>query len=213
MDRIKKLTKVSKYTALKFAAIFLVVGVLLGVFSKFLDTTASNELPRIFQVLDITNFLGRFAVWIFIAVVISVYTKSPYRAAVYVFLFFAGMIASYYLYSFYVAGFFPQRYAMVWITFTLISPLLAFIVWFAKGRGPIAVLISAAIIAFMINFAFYYGMFYISLSHVLELLLLIAAVFILKRGGNEMVYTALLALLLAIVFRWLSAEISPYQFW
>ena len=43
----------------------LILGIALGVFSKFLDTVPSNELPFILARLDIGNFLGRFAIWSF----------------------------------------------------------------------------------------------------------------------------------------------------
>ena len=45
----------------------LLLGIALGTFSKFLDNTAVNELPFIFEYLDIRNFLGRFARWVLIA--------------------------------------------------------------------------------------------------------------------------------------------------
>ena len=41
----------------------LMLGVLLGILSKYLDCTASNELPYVIQVLNVRNFLGRFAIW------------------------------------------------------------------------------------------------------------------------------------------------------
>ena len=60
-------------------------GIVLGTVSKFLDTTPSNELPFIIERLDVRNFLGRFAIWILIAVCISIYSNSSIRAAVNVF--------------------------------------------------------------------------------------------------------------------------------
>ena len=93
-------------------------GIVLGTVSKFLDTTPSNELPFIIERLDVRNFLGRFAIWILIAVCISIYSNSSIRAAVNVFTFFLGMVTSYYLYSKFIAGFFPRSYAMIWFGLT-----------------------------------------------------------------------------------------------
>ena len=39
----------------------LFIGIVLGTFSKFLDTIPTNELPFIFEFSDIRNFFGRFA--------------------------------------------------------------------------------------------------------------------------------------------------------
>ena len=54
--------------------LILCLGIVLGTFSKFLDNTASNALPFIFEYLDVRNFLGRFAVWLLIALCIAIYS-------------------------------------------------------------------------------------------------------------------------------------------
>lgn len=91
----------------------LILGICLGVFSKYLDYR-QWDLPRILQFidnsLDLHNFLGRFSPWLFISVCISIYNSRPSLAALNVFFFFSGFVASYYLYSNYVVGFFPRAY-------------------------------------------------------------------------------------------------------
>ena len=78
----------------------LFLGIALGTFSKYLDFR-QTELPGVLMaingVLDIGNFLGRFAIWILIALCISIYSNSAIRASINVFVFFVGMVASYYL--------------------------------------------------------------------------------------------------------------------
>lgn len=76
-----------------YSACVMVFGIILGCLSKYLDCTPSNHLPYIINRLDIRNFLGRFAVWIFIAVCISVYSRSALRAAVNVFVFLLEWLA------------------------------------------------------------------------------------------------------------------------
>ncbi len=84
--------------------------------------------------LDVHNFLGRFAIWVLIALCISIYSNSAIRASINVFAFFIGMVASYYLYSNYIAGFFPRSYAVIWFGFTAVSPLLSFACWYAREK-------------------------------------------------------------------------------
>ena len=84
----------------------LLLGIALGVLSKFLDSTAGNALPPILEYLDVRNFLGRFAIWMLLGLCIAVYSPSPACAAISVFAFFSGMVASYYAYSKWIAGFF-----------------------------------------------------------------------------------------------------------
>lgn len=162
--------------------VILFLGIALGTFSKFLDNTASNDLPFIFEYLDVGNFLGRFAIWVLIAICIAIYSNSSNRASINVFVFFAGMVTSYYLYSNFVAGFFPKSYAMIWVGFTAISPLLAFICWYAKGTSKISFALSAMIIAVLFNMTFVYGWIYFEMYSLLELLVFICGLAVLKRN-------------------------------
>lgn len=164
------------------AAFFL--GIALGTFSKFLDFRQA-QLPGVLMAidgaLDIHNFLGRFAIWALIALCISVYSNSAIRASVNVFVFFLGMVTSYYLYSNYVAGFFPRSYAMIWFGFTIISPFLAFICWYVKGKSKLAWMLSALILAVLFNMTFVYGWGYFEARSILELAVFMIGVAVLRR--------------------------------
>ncbi|MBD5496013.1 MAG: hypothetical protein HDR12_17015 [Lachnospiraceae bacterium] len=187
----EKPISVSRQVVDTFAIILL--GIALGTFSKFIDNTAVNELPFIFGYLDIGNFLGRFAIWVLIAICISIYSNSSIRAAINVFVFFVGMITSYYLYSKFVAGFFPRSYAMIWYGFTAISPLLAFICWYAKGKSKLSFAISSMIIAVLFNMTFFYSMTYFGMRSILELIAFICGLVALKRNTikNTIIMTAI----------------------
>lgn len=161
--------------------LILCFGIVLGTFAKFLDTTASNTLPFIFEYLDISNFLGRFAIWLLIALYIAIYSHSSIRASLNVLVFFIGMVSSYYLYSYFVAGFFPKNYAMIWLGFTAISPLLAFVCWYAKGKSKISFILSVIIIAILFNFTFIYGWIYFDVYSILEVIVFGCALIALKR--------------------------------
>lgn len=192
--------KISVNRQVAYTAGIMLLGIMLGFISKHLDCTASNTLPFIMQYLDVTNFLGRFAIWILIAVCISVYSVSPVRAGINVFVFFAGMVASYYLYSTFIAGFFPKSYAMIWIAFITISPALAFICWYAKGHGIIAVIISSVILGVLFSQAFLITQgFYV--THFLEVLTWIAGVIILFRKPKEFVIEMGLSLVVAVLYQ------------
>ncbi len=189
------------------AVIFL--GIALGTFSKFIDNTAVNKLPFIFGYLDIGNFLGRFAIWVLLAVCISIYSNSSIRAAINVFVFFVGMVTSYYLYSKFVAGFFPRSYAMIWYGFTAISPLLAFICWYAKGKSKLSFFLSSMIIAVLFNMTFFYGMTYFGIRSILELLVFICGLVVLKRNTirNTIIMTAI-----GVILAFILNLLVPFHF-
>ena len=181
---------------LLYSTLLLLTGVILGVISKVLDTTPSNYLPYVLQLFDLGNFFSSMGIWIFLAVVISVYSKTPIRSAINVFLFFVGMVSSYYLYTVFVAGFFPKSYMMIWIFLTCVSPFLAFVCWYAKGRGIIALAISSIIFMFISRQAFVFGFWYFDLRNILDFLLWIAAIFVLYQSPKQIIQVVSIGLLL-----------------
>ena len=129
-------------------------GFALGILQKWMDGSPSNMLPLLMQQLDIGNYFGRLAIWILLATSISVYSKSPLRAAINTFLFFISMLAGYYLYCNYVLGFLPVTYMMIWVVISFLSIFMAYICWYAKGEGAIAIVISSVIIGVLFAQAF-----------------------------------------------------------
>lgn len=187
----------------------MLLGVALGVFSKFLDTTPTNELPLVLGYLDVGNFLGRLAIWILFALCIAVYSNSSMRAGINVFAFFAGMVTSYYLYTKYVAGFFPKSYAMIWIGFTLVSPFMAFVCWYAKGKSKAAFALSVMILSVLFNATFVYGWSYFEVRSVLELAAFIVAFIVLRR--NTLKGSALMGVF-ATILAFLLNALMPFHF-
>ena len=185
-------------------------GILLGAFSKFLDNTPINRLPFFFGYLDIVNFQGRFAIWVFLALCVSVYSISPIRAAINAFVFFVGMVTSYYLYSNYIAGFFPKSYAMIWVGFTAVSPVLAFLCWYAKGRGKVSLILAAGIIAVLFNMTFVYRLpSYINIRSALELLIFICGCVVLRRKSAK---ETVLMMVAGVVLAPILDVVIPFNF-
>ena len=175
-------------------------GFAVGILQKWLDSTAVNELPEIVQRLDIGNYFGRFAIWILIGTIISVYASTPVRAAVNTFLFLISMVAGYYLYCNFVLGFLPSTYMMIWIVLSFVSPFFAFICWYAKGNGMPAVLISACILgvlfsqAFLITQGFY-------MTYIPEVITWLLGVVILYRKPKEFALEMLISIVVAFVYQ------------
>ena len=144
-------------------------GAALGVFSKWLDTQASNTLPPLLEQLDVRNFLGRLAPWLLWAALIAAGSRSPRWAAGNVFAFLAAMLAGYYGYCAAAAGFFPKNYAMIWVGLTLASPLLAVPCWYARADGGLAFVLSSGVLAVLFWASFSYGWLYLQPVSPLEL--------------------------------------------
>lgn len=190
----------------------LFLGIALGTFSKFLDFRQA-ELPSVLMAIDgaidVHNFLGRFAIWVLLALCISIYSNSAIRAGINVLVFFIGMVASYYLYSNYAAGFFPRSYAMIWFGFTIISPFLAFVCWYAKGKSKSAFMLSILILAVLFNMTFVYGWGYFEALSVLELAVFLIGLTVLRR---DTLRCSVLMGTMSIALAFLFNMVIPFRF-
>lgn len=161
IEKLNKIRTPDKNVLLKNKIIntilIFVLGIALGIIAKWLDNLAiDNSIwwQQIIGRLNLNNVLSEFGIWLFIALAISVYSKSPLRAALNVFLFFAGMNVSYHLYTIMFSGFNPTTYMMIWYGLTIVSPLLAIICWYSKGERVYSIIISSLIIGIMLKFVF-----------------------------------------------------------
>ncbi len=196
LNDIRKPTQVPRSRKILYSSLIFMLGVILGTISKLLDETASNLLPYFLEQMDLGNFFSRMGIWLFLAVVIAIYSKSPIRSALNVLIFFVGMVGSYYLYTVLIAGFYPKTYMMIWIVMTLISPLLALICWYAKGRGVIATLISSFIIVAISRQAFAFGFWYFNIKYSLEFLVWIATIVVLYQSPKQISKVLVIGMLL-----------------
>ena len=178
------------------------LGFLLGILQKWIDGTGGNNLPLILQQLDIGNYFGRLAIWILLGTIISMYSESPLRAAINTFIFFISMLAGYYLYCNYVLGFLPRTYMMMWMVIAFASFFMAYICWYAKGNGTIAVIISSVIIGILFAQAFNLNItqgFYV--YHSLEVLTWLIGVILLRRKPKEYAIVLSLSVVIAYIYQ------------
>ena len=180
----------------------ILLGFLLGVFQKWIDGTGSSILPAILRQLDVGNYFGRLAIWVLLATIISVYSESPLRAAINTFFFFISMLAGYYLYCNYILGFLPRTYMIMWIVIAFASFFMAYICWYAKGEGIIAIFISSMIMgvllaqAFNLNFTQGFYMY-----HFLEVITWLIGVILLRRKPKEYASEIGLSVLIAFIYQ------------
>lgn len=180
----------------------ILLGILLGILQKWIDGTGGSNLPMILQQLDIGNYFGRLAIWILLGTIISVYSESPLRAAINTFSFFISMLAGYYLYCNYVLGFLPRTYMIMWIVIAFASFFMAYICWYAKGNGTIAIIISSVIIGILLAQAFNLNITQgVYVYHFLEVLTWLIGVILLRRTSKEYAIEICLSVVIAFIYQ------------
>ena len=197
-------TNITTFNKIKYTIMIFIFGIELGVFSKWLDNLYLNDSiwwQHILGILNLNNVFSSFGVWILIAVCISIYSNSPLRASINVFIFFVGMCVSYHIYTIVFAGFNPMNYMLIWYLVTLISPFMAFVCWYAKGNGIIAFIIKVSIITVMILCSFAIGMWYFDFISVINTILFITTLVVLYDTPKELMYSLICSIVMAYLIR------------
>ncbi|MDT9719671.1 hypothetical protein QVE09_12205 [Paenibacillus sp. ClWae2A] len=109
------------------------IGLILGLAAKLVD---AQGIHPIFD-----GICGRLGIWIFVATLISVFSCSPKLAAVKVFFFFVSLLTVYYLYTVFFLQFFPRREIVFWGMCAVVSPMCAYVMWYARGNGRVSSLV------------------------------------------------------------------------
>ena len=185
-----------------FTACAFLCGIVLGIISKWLDNLSLDSTiwwHRPIESLDLGNFFSDIAIWLLAALLIAVFSDSAFRAALNVFLFFAGMCVAYHVYTLLFSGFNPMSYMMIWYGMTLCSPFLAVLCWYAKGSGTIALILNIGIIAVFTLACFGMGFFYVDCRGILYLLVFAGAAAALYQNPKQLLLSLPIGFLLAFL--------------
>lgn len=194
-------TKEHKLRSIVYA---LVLGIIMGAAAKLVDNASINPI--------FDNIGGRLGIWVFTATLLSVFSCSPKWAAANVFAFFVSMLAVYYVYTTLFLNFFPGRAILFWGICALISPVCAYVMWYARGKGfisaaimslPVTVLLAEGYElrnAYLPIHTHYYLIPWLYAIYILMVVILLVA--ILKNKTNLLVGLSLAMILCWICVQW-----------
>lgn len=188
--------------------IYFILGTLLGIIAKYSDTAPSNGLMGVFF-RSISIITTRLGIWVVLATIIAAWSKSPKIAAIRVFSLFIGMLVAYYIYSQVLFGFFPTYYFIRWGLIATFSPVLAYMMWFSRGKGWFASFCAALPIGFLLEQG--YHLFYVfSVELLFDIFSTILLLVILPSSKIQCVKIAIMGILIALIIR--NSHILSYIF-
>ncbi len=117
--------------------IVFILGLGAGVLSKWMDI----------HTLYLGEIFSELPVWILIGVIISICSRTRIRAVVNVFLFFVGMLISYYITAEVTHSVYGWRFIHFWFGVACVVPFLAYFVWMTKEKGFFPKVIAIGITA------------------------------------------------------------------
>ena len=200
LERIRKPRAAKKpWTDAAVSVSILLFGMALGIFAKWLDGRDMGS-SLLLSVLDPGNLLSGLPVFFLIALVLAVFSRSPLRAALNVFLFFIGMCACYHICSMLIAGFDPTRYMLIWYGLALLSPLFAVLCWYGKSGTAIGIVIGSLIMGVMAAFCFALGFWYFGFRGIAETVIFVLAAAVLYRSPKQCAISVIAGLALGFVF-------------
>lgn len=115
-----------------------IIGIVLGIAAKLIDVP---HITSNFPIFD--DIMGRFGVWVWAAVLISIRSKTPLLAAMRSFAFFIGMLSAYYGYTVLFLKFFPKSQMVLWGGIAMLTPFCGFLIWHIRKNKLYTYLIAS----------------------------------------------------------------------
>lgn len=158
LDKLRK-RQIRKSLPPKLAVTFLMMlfGCAMSMFAVFLECASAESLPQWLTSIDIRSFSVSLLPWVFMALPIALFARTPLRAAVNVGAFFSGKWIGRLVYlSLITHTQLAWDDFRFWLIFTAVSPLIAVVCWYGRGVGASAGFAAALIISFFFLYVFHF---------------------------------------------------------
>ena len=166
-----------------FVLFSLVLGLLMGWLARDLTSGVAHAV------------VANIGIWVFVSALLSVYSPQAFRAAVHVFVFFAGVVGAYHAHCWLLKEAVSVEEILYRLLGGLIGALIGFLVWHSQDREWMGAACSAVPVSLLLaeGYPIYHSR---SVSLLLDIVFAVVLYILLAPGRNQ----KLMALPFIIVF-------------
>lgn len=125
---------------LRNSGLILLLGILLGAAGKWSD----------YHAMFLAELTSGIQLWILLGCVVSLGSRSSWRAGFNVFLLLGGMVCAYYFTAELMGAPWSWKFLVGWGAAAVLSPLPGFLVWYARGRSLQSWILCLGVLAFQL---------------------------------------------------------------
>ncbi len=205
MDFLRRCRKSDKMLSFKKKWTKTILVLILGIIISLIATWSKgvvddgSTINHFVTSIDLGGFMTRISFFAIIITMIAIDASSPLRALLNVAVFMLGVFAGYYVYTAFILNEVINLDYNLFITFTVTASVLSMLLWYAKGEGWLAVLLSSLLIGFFFRESFDYGIWFIKMTYIPELIIWIFSMIILYKNVSVFTITLFYSLVFAIL--------------
>ena len=127
--------------------VFILFSLVLGLLMGWL----ARDLMSMWVIGVIIRNIG---IWVFVSALLAVYSPEAFRAALHVFIYFAGVIAAYFAHDIWLGGAVSGRTMVYWLIFAAVGALIGFIDWHTYSKEWLGAACTAVPVSLLIAEAY-----------------------------------------------------------
>ena len=160
-------------------------GLVLGFLAAHLEplVDSGGALPAFLSWLN--ELFSRLGIWVFTALLLSIFCKSSAAAIRNAGLFFSGRLLGYVLYGLILSGTFSGNFLLLGLLSILVGPAWALLAWYGKGEGFPSLLLASLSTGLLLQQSIGISLAFFSFKHIEELVLFALLLLAYRRPAKQ----------------------------
>lgn len=160
-------------------------GLALGFLAAYLEPLVDNGGALLAFLSWLNELFSRLGIWIFAALLLSIFCKSSAAAMRNAALFFSGRLLGYVLYGLILSGTFSGDFLLLGLLSILIGPVWILLAWYGKGEEFPSLLLASLSTGLLLQQGIGISLAFFSFKHIEELILFALLLIAYRRPAKQ----------------------------